>query len=124
MRRTAERTRVLHAESTLRSWRIQSADPRLAGTMKLTLRRLQGVEVFALLLLSACGGGNGASPTSPTGAGAPPDATIGAAGGTVMGAGGAVRLVVPPGVLSTDVGFSIHAGAQGPLDPHAVFRTA
>lgn len=75
-------------------------------------------------MLSACGGGGGAGPTSPTGGDAPPDATIGAAGGTVTGAGGAVRLVVPPGALSADVGFSIRGSGAAPLDPHAVFRTA
>lgn len=92
--------------------------------MKLTLRRLQPVEVFALLALSACGGGGGASPMSPSGGGGPSETTIGAAGGTITGAGGALRLVVPAGALSVDVGFSIGASAAGPLDPHAVFRTA
>jgi len=91
--------------------------------MKPTLRRIRLVEVLALLLLSACGGGGGAGPTSPTG-GAPPDAMIGAAGGTITGAGGAVHLVVPPGALSGEVGFSIRASGAAPLDPHAVFRTA
>ena len=97
------------------------ANPEIGGIMKLTPRRLPLV-VFAPLLLSACGGGAGL--TSPTGTGNTVDATIGAAGGTVTGAGGAVRLVVPPGALSADVGFSIRASAQSPLDPHAVFRTA
>jgi len=68
-----------------------------------------------------CGGGS-ASPSGPsTPAPSPtPDATVGPAGGTVSAAGGAVRLVVPAGALSTSVGLTLRAATQVPLDPHAV----
>jgi hypothetical protein len=92
--------------------------------MELTKRRLTPLTLSLVLLLDACGGGGGAGPTTPTRASPPPDANIGPAGGTVTGAGGAVRLVVPAGALTASVGLSVRASSQGPLDPHAVFRMA
>ena len=93
------------------------------------MRRSSAVRSFVLghaLLALACGGGSSpAGPTAPIPApSARPDATLGPAGGTVSASGGLARLLVPAGALTANVGLTLRATTQVPLDPHAVLRSA
>ena len=61
--------------------------------------------VFLLLILNACGGGGGGGGDATT-------ATIGAAGGTVVGPNGA-KVVIPAGALATDTTINIAQTSAG-----------
>jgi len=77
-------------------------------------------------LVASCGGG--AAPLSPSSS-APvatptPAGSIGAAGGTVLLASGAVRLSVPAGALSGNVAIEARLTSAAPLDPWVVGGSA
>ena len=63
--------------------------------------------LIATLTLVACGGGGGGGGSSSgSGSGAGSSSTVGAAGGTVVLQGGAVKLAVPAGALAGDATFT------------------
>jgi hypothetical protein len=78
------------------------------------------------LFVASCGGG--AAPLSPSSA-APvatptPAGSLGASGGTLSLANGAVRLSVPAGALSGSVAIEARQASAGPLDPWVVGGSA
>jgi len=81
------------------------------------MRRVVMPAVIATWL-GACGGAGG--PVGPGSPSPPSVPTVGVAGGTVIAGGGAVRLVIPPGALATNVAFTIRAAQAVPSDPLAV----
>lgn len=75
-----------------------------------------------LLVLGACGGGQG--PAAPGQVPPAGDTTIGASGGTLAVDNGAARLVVPAGALAVPTPLTLRTSPRAPLDPHAVFQLA
>lgn len=89
--------------------------------------------ILVLAGVTACGGGGGS--TGPSGGGGTPASTpvptptpagtsVGPAGGTVTGLGGAATLIVPANALAAPVALTLDAATGTPLDPSAVTGSA
>lgn len=88
---------------------------------------LAGIQraLFVPLLAVACGGGQAApvSPSQPASAGSI-EGAVGASGGTVSLAGGAVKVLVPAGAVNAAVTIQARLAGSSPLDPWVVGGSA
>ncbi len=100
------------------AWNPYDADVRANKTPRVS-------ALLISLLVASCGGGAApVSPSSPTAATPTPAGSVGAAGGTLSLASGAVRLSVPAGAVSGNVAIEARQATAAPLDPWVVGGSA